>query len=154
MYHGAADEDVDVLYMTNKPLDMVYYDEPYSKKSDDPNSTIQVRKDSYDIKDYSHINSRNKKLMYQKVFVEDPETGATIKRIIYPAGCIIPWHKHSCGHGCYVLSGKLVTDVGTFYPHDFIWWNAGVEMYHGAGDEDVDLLFMTNHTLDMIYLDR
>lgn len=155
MYHGASEnEDVDVIFTTNKPLDMIYYDEPYTKEDDDSNGSIIVKADSYTIKDYPHINSKSKQWMYEKIFVQDEETGATVKRVMYPKGCMIPWHKHSCGHGCYVLSGKLITNFGTLYPHDFIWFQAGVEMYHGADDEDCDLLFMSNHKLDMIYLDK
>ena len=107
---GTGSEAVDVLYMTNKPLDMVYYDEPYSHESDDSNSAICLPKNSYDMKDFPHTNSKTKKTLYQKVFVEDEETGATIKRIIYPAGCMIPWHTHTCNHGLYVLKGKSVIE--------------------------------------------
>ncbi|GEM_PF-868069 len=152
MYHGATDEAVDVLYMTNKPLDMVYYDEPYSHESDDSNSAICLPKNSYDMKDFPHANSKTKKTLYQKFFVEDEETGATIKRIIYPAGCMIPWHTHTCNHGLYVLKGKLVTNVGDFGPGDFVWFKAGTQMYHGAEEEDVDVLFMSDSKVDINYL--
>lgn len=112
-----------------------------------------IRASEEDMSAYGHVNSRNKKLMFQHPYVSDSDTGMIIKKIIYPAGCMIPPHTHDCAHGIYVIRGILVTDDGEFKPGDFIWWEEGVEMEHGAGDEDVELLFITNKPLNMNYLD-
>ena len=73
--------------------------------------------------------------------------------IRYPKGCMIPPHTHHCGHGIYVLKGTLATSEGSFGPGDYIWFDEGVVMTHGAGEEeDVDILFITNKKLDMVYL--
>ena len=113
-----------------------------------------IRAAEEDMSQYGHVNSRNKRLMFQRPYVTDPETGMIVKKIIYPAGCMIPAHTHDCSHGIYVIKDTLVTDDGAFGPGDFIWWDEGVRMEHGAGDEDVELLFITNGTLTMNYLDE
>lgn len=108
-----------------------------------------------DMSQYGHVNSRNKKLMFQRMYVDDPDTGMIVKKLVYPAGCMIPWHTHDAAHGIYVIKGTLVCDDCTLSAGDFIWWDEGVEMEHGAGpDEDVELLFITNKPLNMNYLDR
>lgn len=111
-------------------------------------------KDEMDaIENYPHNNSKTGVLMYEHKLVVDPETGMTIKQIRYPKGCMIPLHTHHCAHSIYVLKGTLVTSHGTFGPGEFVWHDEGVEMTHGASDEeDVDILFITNKALDMNYL--
>ena len=106
-----------------------------------------------DMGEYGHMNSRTGKLMYQRMYVDDPGTGMIVKKIVYPAGCMIPRHTHDVAHGIYVIKGTLVCDDCTLSPGDFIWWEKGVEMEHGAADEDVELLFITNGPLTMNYLD-
>ena len=107
-----------------------------------------------DMSQYGHVNSRNKKLMCQRMYIDDPDTGMIVKKLVYPAGCMIPWHTHDAAHGIYVIKGTLVCDDCTLSAGDFIWWDEGVEMEHGAGNEDVELLFITNKPLNMNYLDR
>ena len=53
-----------------------------------------------------------------------------------------------------MLAGMLLSETGgTFGPGEFVWYDEGVEMTHGASDEeDVDILFITNKALDMNYL--
>ena len=63
----------------------------------------------------------------------------------YPAGLINPHHTHPCGHGMYVLEGKLVTHRGVFGPGTFVWFPEGDAMQHGASAEgDMTALFITN----------
>ena len=82
----------------------------------------------------------------------DPETGGLIRLVRYPAGVINPWHTHPCGHGMYVLEGKLVTHNGTFGPGSFVWFPEGMKMEHGATQtEDVTALFLTNKKFEIWY---
>ena len=64
-----------------------------------------------------------------------------IGRALFSAGVINPRHTHPCGHGMYVLEGKLVTHAGTFGPGTFVWFPEGEVMEHGASTEgDVTVL--------------
>ena len=45
----------------------------------------------------------------------------------------------------YVLDGILKTNAGSFGPGSFVWFPEGMEMEHGATqDNDVTFLFITN----------
>jgi quercetin dioxygenase-like cupin family protein len=93
------------------------------------------------------------KMLYRKNLVEDPETGAEIRLVRYPAGVINSRHVHTCAHGMYVLEGTLVTHEASFGPGSFVWFPAGIEMEHGATAEaDVTVLFITNRKFDIHYL--
>jgi len=93
------------------------------------------------------------KMLYRKNLIEDPETGAEIRIVRYPAGVINTRHVHTCAHGMYVLEGTLVTHAGSFGPGHFVWFPAGTEMEHGATAEtDVSVLFITNRKFDIHYL--
>ena len=84
----------------------------------------------------------------------DPDTGMCVEHTVYEAGVCPPKHRHSCGHGMYVLSGTLKTDSGLFGPGSFLWWPAGIWMVHGATDtEDVEVLFITNKPFDLEFAD-
>src|SRR3954464_4082304 len=65
------------------------------------------------------FNERIGRALYRKDLYTDPETGAEIRLVRYPKGVINPSHTHPCGHGMYVLEGKLVTHAGTFGPGQF-----------------------------------
>ena len=87
-----------------------------------------------------------------KEFIEDPETGVSVRKIRYAAGFTNPWHTHPCAHGIYVLDGLLKTHAGTFGPGSFIWFPEGMLMEHGATpDNDVTILFITNKEFDIHY---
>jgi quercetin dioxygenase-like cupin family protein len=87
-----------------------------------------------------------------KEFIEDPETGVSVRKIRYAAGFTNPWHTHPCAHGIYVLDGLLKTHAGTFGPGSFIWFPEGMSMEHGAtSDNDVTILFITNKEFDIHY---
>src|SRR4029078_12641611 len=99
---------------------------------------------------------RNDKLgraIFRKNLYTDPETGAEIRLVRYPAGLVDPNHTHPCGHGLYVLEGKLVTHKGTFGPGTFVWFPEGEVMTHGASaDVDVTVLFITNKSFRIEYV--
>jgi len=62
------------------------------------------------------------------------------------------WHTHNCAHGIYVLDGILQTHTGSFGPGSFVWFPQGMEMEHGATqDNDVTFLFIANKPLDIHY---
>ncbi|MGA2513090.1 MAG: cupin domain-containing protein [Candidatus Limnocylindrales bacterium] len=92
------------------------------------------------------------KYNYAKDLFKEPETGMEIRLVRYPAGLVVPWHTHPCGHGIYVLDGTLQTHEGTHGPGSFIWFPEGEFMEHGAtAKEDVTVLFITNKSFDIYF---
>jgi quercetin dioxygenase-like cupin family protein len=101
------------------------------------------------------FNEKLGRALFRKVLHTDPESGAEIRLVRYPAGVINPKHTHPCGHGMYVLEGNLVTHNGTFRPGTFVWFPEGEVMEHGASAEgDVTVLFVTNKRFRIDYLDE
>ena len=100
------------------------------------------------------FNERIGHALFRKELYTDPETGMLVRLVRYPAGVINPRHTHPCGHGIYVLEGKLVTHNGTFGPGTFVWFPEGEAMEHGASLEgDVTVLFVTNKAFRIDYVD-
>jgi quercetin dioxygenase-like cupin family protein len=100
------------------------------------------------------FNEKLGKAIFRKDLYADPETGAEIRLVRYPAGLVNPHHTHPCGHGLYVLEGHLVTHKGTFGPGTFVWFPEGEVMEHGAtSDADVTVLFITNKWFRIDYVD-
>jgi len=88
-----------------------------------------------------------------KSVFDEPETGMSVLLLRYPAGLTNPHHTHHCGHGMYVLEGKLVTHRGEFGPGTFVWFPEGEPMEHGASpDGDMTALFITNKPFDIEYV--
>jgi quercetin dioxygenase-like cupin family protein len=103
----------------------------------------------------ARFNDRIGCALFRKELYTDPETGALVRLVRYPAGVINPKHTHPCGHGMYVLEGKLVTHNGTFGPGTFVWFPEGEVMEHGASAEgDVTVLFVTNKSFRIDYVDE
>jgi quercetin dioxygenase-like cupin family protein len=76
-----------------------------------------------------------------KQLIQGPDTGFTNQ-----------WHTHNCAHGMSVLDGILKTHAGSFGPGSFVWFPEGMEMEHGATqDNDVTFLFIANKPLDIHY---
>jgi quercetin dioxygenase-like cupin family protein len=99
-------------------------------------------------------NDKLGKVIFRKDLYTDPETGAEIRLVRYPAGLVNPHHTHPCGHGLFVLEGHLVTHKGTFGPGTFVWFPEGEVMEHGATpDADVTVLFITNKQFRIDYTD-
>ena len=99
-------------------------------------------------------NEKLGKTLLRKDLYTDPETGAEIRLVRYPAGVVNPRHTHPCGHGLYVLEGELVTHKGTFGPGMFVWFPEGEVMEHGASPRgDVTVLFVTNKRFRIDYID-
>ncbi|MES2148976.1 MAG: cupin domain-containing protein [Pseudomonadota bacterium] len=87
-----------------------------------------------------------------KGLMADPDTGMSVAKIRYRAGFTNDWHRHNCAHGIYVLDGVLQTHAGAFGPGSFAWFPEGIEMQHGATqDNDVTMLFITNKPFDVHY---
>jgi quercetin dioxygenase-like cupin family protein len=92
------------------------------------------------------------KALFAKAFLEDPDTGVTVRMVKYPAGFMNAWHTHPCAHGMFVLEGTLVTHKGNFAPGNFVWFPQGMRMEHGATQtEDVTVLFITNKKFEIWY---
>ena len=99
-------------------------------------------------------NERIGRALYRKELFADPETGVIIRLVRYPAGVLNPSHTHPCGHGMYVLEGRLVTHRGVYGPGTLVWFPEGEVMEHGASAEgDVVVLFVTNKAFRMDYVD-
>jgi len=93
------------------------------------------------------------KALFAKRFLEDPETGVTVRLVRYPAGFTNSWHHHPCAHGMFVLEGTLVTHRDSFGPGNFVWFPEGMTMQHGATqNEDVTVLFITNKKFEIHYV--
>jgi quercetin dioxygenase-like cupin family protein len=98
-------------------------------------------------------NEKLGRALLRKDLHTDPETGAEIRLVRYPAGVVNPSHTHPCGHGLYVLDGELVTHKGTFGPGTFVWFPEGEVMEHGASSRgDVTVLFVTNKRFRIDYV--
>jgi quercetin dioxygenase-like cupin family protein len=100
-----------------------------------------------------NFNEKIGRALFRKELLHDPATGVTVRLVRYPAGVINPGHTHPCGHGMYVLQGKLVTHKGTFPPGSFVWFPEGEVMEHGASPEgDVVVVFITNKSFRIDYV--
>jgi quercetin dioxygenase-like cupin family protein len=100
-------------------------------------------------------NERIGRSLFRKVLYTDPDNGAEIRLVRYPAGVINPRHTHPCGHGMFVLEGRLVTHDGTYGPGTFVWFPEGGIMEHGASaDGDVVVMFITNKAFRIDYVDE
>lgn len=115
-------------------------------------NTIALHADDIRVEEHEHISSTTGERSFQQMLLNDADTGMIIKMVRYPKGCMVVNHKHNCGHGFYVLKGRLETNIGNFGPGSFVWFDAGVEMKHGALDEAMDALFISNKTFDIEYL--
>lgn len=113
---------------------------------------IGIHGEDIDISEYRTVSKNTGAVTYQKVLVTDEETGMFVKLFLYPKGTITAPHRHNCAHGMYVLEGTLHTHRGDFGPGSFVWFKEGEVMTHGAQDEDVLCLFITNKTFDITYL--
>ena len=108
--------------------------------------------DTTEMKWVESFNDKVGKSLYRKPLAEDPDTGASVKILRYPAGFINPEHTHHCAHGMYVLKGVLHTSEGDYGPGSFLWFPEGTVMWHGATEsEDVEMIFITNKQFDIIY---
>lgn len=100
------------------------------------------------------FNERIGRALFRKELFSDPETGMMVRLVRYPQGVINPAHTHPCGHGMYVLEGKLVTHKGVYGPGSFVWFPEGEVMEHGASAEgDVTVVFITNKPFRIDYVD-
>ena len=109
--------------------------------------------DSHQLPWEDRFNEKLGRNLYRKMLYEDPDTGADIRMVKYPAGVINPTHTHPCGHGMYVLEGTLVTHKGSYGPGSFVWFPEGEVMEHGASPAaDVIVLFITNKTFRIDYV--
>jgi len=98
------------------------------------------------------FNDKIGRALYRKDLYTDPETGAEVRLVRYPAGVVNPRHTHPCGHGMYALEGTLVTHKGSFAPGTFVWFPEGEVMEHGAtAAGDVTVLFVTNKRFRIDY---
>src|SRR5438046_6902067 len=116
------------------------------------NPTKLIAIDTQSIPWEERFNERIGRALFRKELYTDPETGALIRLVKYPAGVINPKHTHPCGHGMYVLEGTLVTHNGRFGPGNFVWFPEGEIMEHGASaDRDVVAVFITNKPFRIDY---
>jgi len=92
---------------------------------------------------------------WDKTMIKDGETGMVVNMSRYPKGFWKPYHRHTCSHGIFVISGKLKTDDGVYGPGSFVWHPAGYKCGHGATDEeDCTFLFVANKPFDIEFLEK
>lgn len=90
---------------------------------------------------------------FVRPLLDEPDTGMSVSMLRYPAGFTNPHHTHRCGHGIYVLEGRLVTHLGEYGPGTFVWFPEGEPMQHGASsDGDMVALFITNKPFSIDYV--
>lgn len=94
------------------------------------------------------LSPRNGMLFYRREFEKDV-SGIAAWEYIYPKGFITKTHKHSCGHGMFVLEGELATNIGSFEKGSFVWWPKGSVAWHGGGKEDVRVFFFSDGEFDI-----
>ena len=92
-------------------------------------------------------NEKLGRAIFRKDLYTDPETGAEIRLVRYPAGLVNPPPTHPGGPRLGVLARARVSHKGPFGPE-------GEVMEHGAGPEgDVTVLFVTNKRFRIDYVD-
>ena len=124
---------------------------PHDPSSPDARSMYAI--DTARVPWEERFNERIGRPLFRKVLYTDPVNGAEIRLVRYPAGVINPLHTHPCGHGMFVLEGRLVTHKGSHGPGSFVWFPEGEPMEHGASPEaDVVVLFITNKAFRIDYL--
>ena len=116
------------------------------------NNRIEIPADQVRPLEHPHVSRNTGNLTYEQIFLNDEDTGMSVKFIRYPAGTVTPLHDHACGHGMYVIRGTLVTDTGRFPAGSFVWFAEGEVMTHGADEADCDCLFITNKPFSIRYL--
>jgi quercetin dioxygenase-like cupin family protein len=110
--------------------------------------------DAADMPWEERFNDKIGRALFRKELFSDPETGMMVRLVRYPAGVINPRHTHPCGHGMYVLEGRLVTHKGSYGPGSFVWFPEGEVMEHGASAEgDCTVVFITNKSFRIDYVE-
>ena len=103
------------------------------------------------IRPAKRVSANTGNITYEQQLLNDEDTGMMIKYLTYPKGTVTKKHDHHCAHGMYVIKGTLYTDKGNYGPGSFVWFKEGEIMEHGAADEDVTCLFITNKKFDIHY---
>lgn len=149
---GTEDEDVILLFFTNKTYGINYDD---SEHPVDHSGLKETVLDTSTMPWETRFNPRVGSASYRKLMLQDPETGVYFHLRHYPRGFRTPLHTHPCAHGMLVLQGTLQTSFGTYKPHDFVWSPEGIREEHGASDEeDCYCLFVTNKGFRVDYVDE
>jgi len=89
-----------------------------------------------------HFIPKMGRALFAKCFLEDPETGVTVRPVKYPAGFTNSWYAHPCAHGMFVRKGTPVTHQGNFESDYFVGFPEGTTMGHGTTQQkDATALF-------------
>ena len=87
---------------------------------------------------------------FDKQIKVDEPVGLCVTR--YPKGYYKTWHRHTHGHGIFVLEGKLRTEEGIYEPGTFVWFPEGMVTRHGeTDDEDCVFLFVSGKSGKIIF---
>ena len=85
----------------------------------------------------------------------DPDTGMEIAVVRYAAGEMTPLHIHECGHGMYIISGRIRTTEGIYGPGEVLWFPEGCVDEHGATDDGpAQVFFFTNKPFNITLIDQ
>lgn len=150
MEHGAVEEDVDCLFLTDAPFDIRYLEDGAELPSDDDrffgvhgeDVTLEYRPDMPE-----HLYGR-------KTLFEDPRLGFEVKVQHFEPEVFTTWHTHTCAHGMYVLGGTLETSLGEAPAGSFVWFDAGEAMEHGTHESPADLLFITDGPFEITFAEQ
>ncbi|MGI6500841.1 MAG: cupin domain-containing protein [Anaerostipes sp.] len=147
--HGAAEnEGVKCLLISNKAFSIEYV-------GDEKNNTglEKVVVDIHRMPWFYRPTSTTGKIFGKKQLLLDSETGMEINYMDYPAGFTTIKHRHSAGHGLFVLEGQLLTGGDLYGPGTLVWYPEGIEIDHGATKEHgVKCLLISNKTFSIEYV--
>lgn len=149
-WHGAGeDEDLVVIFVTDGACDMNYLNPEFVKDADLTDGVHATLGKDLNLSQHVQKLYDTGKDFYEFEYHKD-KFGGVIRKVRYPKGTVTPALRDQCGHGFYVLKGTLRTNVGTYKPGDFVWFDAGTKQWYGAGeDEDVEALEITDGAVNI-----
>ena len=93
--------------------------------------------------------------LFAKCFLEDPETGVTVRLVKYPAGFTNSWHTHPCAMACSCRKSRLSPIKATSKAAILLGFPKRMTMEHAATQqEDVTVFFITNKKFEAHYIGR
>ena len=85
----------------------------------------------------------------------EPETGMEIAIVRYESGEITPLHFHECGHGMYIISGRIRTTGSVHGPGEVLWFPEGCVDEHGATEDGpAQVFFFTNKPFNITLIEQ
>lgn len=148
--HGATEyEDLKCLLISNKAFSIEYLEEEEQRQNSLEKKVMDVNRMPW----FYRPTTTTGKLFGKKALLLDDETGMQINYMNYPAGFTTINHRHTAGHGFFVLEGQLQTGDELYGPGTFVWYPEGYVTAHGATEyEDLKCLQISNKTFHIEYV--